>query len=150
MGTIVKTVAKETRIRFHSPLYGPVEDIVEQSVDRAAGDSAIGSRLDMLTESQAFAQNIVGGLTKTAKFTAPITKLVKRHAELAVMNKAEFFDRSTNVGKEHKEPKSSLPLTGRSLASSNSAKHDEMTKSRKKKKVSHSSGSSCKKFWSSK
>lgn len=54
--------------------------------------------------------------------TAPNTKLFKTHASVAVVNKATFYDTSTNAGKESKEVPQPLPFTRRSPASSATSK----------------------------
>lgn len=110
-----------------------MEDNVKRAVYRGVTDNGISSRLDRLTKCQVFALNIVGCPLKTPKFTAFIAKLVRRHAEVSVMNETELYDQATNVGKENDDGRTASPLTERSRASSASSRHDEIRKSEKKK-----------------
>lgn len=54
----IKTTGKEATKGIHWIIYGPMEDIIEQAVNRDATDSAIGSRPDMHTKSQKLAKNL--------------------------------------------------------------------------------------------
>lgn len=76
---------------------------------------------------------------KMPTFTAPTTKVVKRHAKIAVRNGALFYDSSTNAGKGKEEATPSSPLTERYTALSASFKHEERNKSEKKQEASSSS-----------
>lgn len=92
--------------------------MLKQALDPDAVDYATSSRLNTFPILRSLYKNIVCLLIKTAVLTAPITKMVKKHAELAVVNKAEFYDTSTKVGRKSQEAKPPPPLTGRSAASS--------------------------------
>lgn len=105
-----------------------MEGTVKHAVNRAETGHAISSGLDRLTASQAFAQNIVVFLMKTPMFTAAITKVVKIHAEMAVMETVRFYISNANVGNEKKGTPPST-LMGRSFASSASSKDDRKIKS---------------------
>lgn len=125
METLLITATKEATSWFLSPVYGAVGDIAKQAVNRGVADNAISLRLDRLTRSQDIGQRTVGCLLKTPIFTAPITKLVNRNAEIVFTKEAEFYVPGTNVGKENKEAKTPSPLTGRYPASLASSKRDE-------------------------
>lgn len=142
MESLLKTANKEATKRLLSSLYRAAEDIFKQAVNRGVVDNTINSRLHRFKESKKSAQSNVRCLMKTPIFTAPITKLVIRHIEIAFMNEAKFYRPNTNVGNKNDETTPPSPLTGRSLASSTSSKHDENKKSEKKKKASYSSRSS--------
>lgn len=113
-GTLLKTAAKKVTRGHLSPVHKAVEGIFKYAVNCGAGDNAIRSRLDSVTDSHGFAQNIVGCLMKTTTSTAPISELVKRHAKISVMTKAKFYDPGTNVRKANEDPMSPTPLAGRS------------------------------------
>lgn len=97
--SVLKTVAKEVTKGFFSPIYKVVEEIVKQVVIRRAADNTISSRLDTLMYCQELLRNIAVCLIKTFTFTAPITKLVKRDAELAIKAKTKFYDPTTIADK---------------------------------------------------
>lgn len=77
-----------------------MEDIAKLAVNCNAADNAISWAPDMLIEFQVFAENIVGFLLNKTTLEAPVTKLVRRHAELAVINDANFYNSCTNDLKE--------------------------------------------------
>lgn len=105
-----------------NPIYGAVENIVKQNVYRGAIVSVINAVPDRFTESQWFAQCIIGCLIKALTFTGRMTKFVKRRAEMAVINEAKFYFPSTMAGKENEDEKALSPLPKRSPASSPSFK----------------------------
>lgn len=112
IGSLPKIATKEATKRSLSLICGAVNAIVKQTVNCVAADNAIRLRGDRLTEPQVFAQIITGLLTKSTTSTAPISKLVMRNAEIAVMYRAKFYDPSKKVGKEKKEMTEPFPLTG--------------------------------------
>lgn len=118
-----------------------MKDIFKQALNRVAADNDISSKLDRPTEFQAFAREIVECLIKPASLPDPFTKLVKRNAEIAVMNKSKLHDQNENVGRNEKVTPPS-PRAERSPASLNPFKHEKQKKSEKKKKASHSSKTS--------
>lgn len=136
--TILQNAAKHATKGMSIPIYRALENIVKQQVSSSAVDSLITSRPDRLTKSQEFVRNNVGCHVKTTSFKTRITKVVKSHAKIAVMNETKFYERSTNVGREKKEATPPSPLTGRSTASSVSIKYDENEKYDKKKNASFS------------
>lgn len=86
METLFKLAGNKSTTGILSPVYGGVEDIVKQAVNCDSENSTIRWRLGRAIESQRFAQNIVGCLMRTPLFTASITKLSRRYAEVAIMN----------------------------------------------------------------
>lgn len=68
---------------------------------------------------------------KTATFTARIAKLLKRHAGIAVISKAKFYEPSKIVGKKNEETKTPFPLTGIPADWSSKSKSDEEKNPRK-------------------
>lgn len=101
--TPLKTVTKETKKKDLSAIYEAVEDNVQQAVDRGVADNTFSSKLDSVTKSQNIEQKTVGCLMEMTIFTAPITKLYKKHAEIATMNVAKFYDPITIVGRAAKQ-----------------------------------------------
>lgn len=99
METVFQTAAKVATKEILSPVYGVMKYTVKHAGNRGAADNDMISRLDRLTESQEFEQNTVRCLARTPKFTAPITKLVKRRVKIAVIKKASFYVPSINAGK---------------------------------------------------
>lgn len=99
METQFISAAKDATRRILTPVYGTMEDIVKQAVNSAATDNAISWRLDRLTKSHQFSQNIVDRLTRSTIFTTPNTKLDKIYHEQAVMNEIKLCEPSTNVRK---------------------------------------------------
>lgn len=138
MVTLLKSAANNATRVIISPIYGAAEDIVKQAVIRSTADDSISSKLDSFTEYYGFTQNIAGCFMSTPTFTALITKLVRIHAELAIMNEAKFYNLGSSVAKKNEEAMPPSQLTGSSLDSSASSKHDEK-KSEKKKEASISS-----------
>lgn len=67
-----------------------MEYFIKPAINVVAANDAISSTFHRLTECYAFAQIIVGCLIKTSAFTAPITKLIKRRAEIAVTNEGSM------------------------------------------------------------
>lgn len=100
--TLLKTAYKEATKGILSLAKGSVEDTVKKSVIRDAVDNAIRSRLDRLTESQEFVQNIACCLMKMPTCTAPISMLVKRRTKIAVTNRVKFYGPSTNLERRTK------------------------------------------------
>lgn len=123
--TLLNIAAKEATKTILSSFYVGVVDIFKQGVNSGAVDNVISARLDNGTKSQKFVQMVGGCLMKTPAITAPITKLVKRHAEIVAMNEAKIYDPTTNEGNEDEEGTRPSPLTGRYPAPSASSKHDE-------------------------
>lgn len=74
-------------------------------------------------------------------FTAYISKYFRGHPEIAIMNKANFYVRGTNVGEENEKVTPLPQLTGRSPASSGSFRHNYKKKAEKKMEASDSSRS---------
>lgn len=64
--------------------------------------------------------------------TAPFTKLVKRNAEIAVMNEAKYYDLSTNLWKKNEEVTSPSSLTERSRPSKDLSDPDKKKNCEKK------------------
>lgn len=62
---------------------------------------------------------------ETPTSTAPITRLAKRHADLAVMNEEMFYDESENDVKENEKATIPSPLTWWSPALSALSKYVE-------------------------
>lgn len=134
--TLLKAAAKgatEEILRF---ILGAVKDVVQQAINRGAAVNAIILRLDRVTESKVFEQNILGSVIQSPTLTASISGLHRRHAEIAFMNKVKFYDPSKNAGKKNEEATPPTLLTRRSPAFSASPKHDEKKKSKKKKEAS--------------
>lgn len=81
-----------------------MENIAKQAVSPGAAGNAISSTLAKPTQSQELAQIIVGCLMKMPTLNAPITKLMERNAEIAVMNEESLSDSNTDVGKKAEPP----------------------------------------------
>lgn len=75
-----KRTPREAKKAVLSSMYGAVEDIVRQPVNHGAPDSTISSRSDRFTESQQFAQNVIGCVMRISTFTVTITKPIRRNA----------------------------------------------------------------------
>lgn len=143
METLLKIATNETSKNFSS-ISGSVKDIVVQTVNRGAADNSIRLARERLTESEESGLRNADCLLRTPTFTAPITKLDKRHAKVAVAKNVIVYNRCTNVGKANEGVIPQSPLSGRSPASTVSSKHDQKKKS-EKKEASHCSGPSGKK-----
>lgn len=103
MHTFFKSTAKEVAKEIPSPIYVAVENIFKQAINKSAANIATSSVLHRFTYSLEFSQKRVSSFMKSPTFTDPITRLVKTHSEIALMNKAKFYDQSTKTGKENKE-----------------------------------------------
>lgn len=85
-------------------------------------------------ESQKISQDIEDYRVKTPLFIAAITKQVKRHAKISIINESKFYESSTNPRKQNKEVTSRSRRTGRSTFSW-AYKHAENWKPEKKKET---------------
>lgn len=98
---------------------------VKQAINRCTVDNAISSGLDRLIYAQVSAQNTVCYIMKTPTLTDIINRLVKRHAEIAAINKAKFYDRATNVREENDKGTLSSSPMGNFFASPSISLQDE-------------------------
>lgn len=146
MNTFIKTNVKNATKGILTFFFRAVEDTVKLAVNRGVANNDLCSRVDSLTHSQEFVKNDVGCLMKTLTSTAPITKPIKRYAEIAIMNEARSMIGVQTLEKDDKEATPPSPSTARSTALPASLKKNEKMKSEKKKEVPHCSALSCKKY----
>lgn len=83
-----------------SHIYAAVGDLVRHAVDHGAAGNAFGSRLDSLAKAHEFANHILGCLVKASTFKAPITKLVRKCAEVAVVDGTKVYDSIKKVANQ--------------------------------------------------
>lgn len=83
-----------------------------------------------MVESLKFTQHVKHHLTQSTILTAPITRQVKQHAEIAVPTGTKFLDYSIKQMADKNQNILQLPFTGRAKGSSRKSK-DEKEKDEK-------------------